>query len=297
MDKDALDGLLALKLVAEKRNFTAAALEMGITASAVSQIVKQLEARVGVPLLSRTTRATTLTEAGERFLAQVGPAVQQILSALREAGSLAQKPSGLLRLNTLRMAYPLFLAPRILSFTKKYPEVSVEVSLEDHPFDVFEKGFDAGIRISDILAKDMVAIKLFGPLRFVVAGSPKYIKRRGRPSHPKDLLSHDCIRLRSGDALYERWDFEQKGKAFQVNVKGSLILNEPFWAKEAAAKGAGLVYVTEDSIRDDLDSGKLDVVLSSFAPSSSGYYLYYPSRSQVQPKLRAFIEHVTRESE
>lgn len=296
MNKDELDGLLALKLVAQKRNFTAAAAELGISASAISQLIKQLENRLGVALLSRTTRATTLTEIGERFLAQAGPAMEQILGALEEVGTYAEKPSGLLRINTLRMVYPFFLAERVLSFTKKYPDVAVEICLQDQPVDIFEKGFDAGIRIADILAKDMVAVKLLGPIRFVVAGSPKYLKKFTRPSHPKDLLAHNCIRVRSGESLYDRWEFEHKGKAFQVQVKGSLIFNDPLLAADAAGEGAGLVYVTEDSIQEKVHSGKLEILLNPFAATSSGYFLYYPQRSQVQPKLRAFIDHIKSES-
>jgi len=292
MDNAQLDGLLALKLVAEKKNFTAAADEMGISPSAISQIIKQLEARLGVALLSRTTRSTHLTEAGEQFLSQAGPALEQILVALETVGTYAKKPSGILRINTLRLVYPSFLSSLVTSFTKKYPDVSVELFFEDGLTDVVEKGFDAGIRISDILAKDMVAIKLFGPIRFVIAGSPKYLNKMGRPRHPKDLLSHNCIRVRVGDWLYDKWEFEDKGKAFDVQVKGSLIMNDSILALNAAAEGAGLVYATEDAIQDKIKSGKLEIVLNSFAPTSTGYYLYYPQRSQVQPKLRAFIDHM-----
>jgi DNA-binding transcriptional LysR family regulator len=292
MNKDQFDGLLALKVVAEKRNFAAAAAELGISPSAISQTIKLLESRLGVALLSRTTRTTSLTEAGARFLLHAGPAMEQILGALVEVGTYAKKPSGLLRINTLSYAYPFFLAPRIISFTKKFPDVSVEVCLEDDLSDVFERGFDAGVRISDIVAKDLVAIKLFGPIRFVVAAAPKYLNKVGRPSHPKDLLSHNCIRVRVGEKLYDRWEFEQKGKGFQVAVKGSLILNDPVLVAEAALDGAGFVYVTEDVIQEKIEAGKLEIVLYQFAPTSTGYYLYYPQRSQVQPKLRAFIEHL-----
>jgi len=292
MDNAQLDGLLALKLVAEKKNFTAAADKLGISPSAISQIIKQVENRLGVALLSRTTRSTNLTEAGEQFLNQAGPALEQILIALETVGTYAKKPSGVLRINTLRLVYPSFLLPLVTSFTKKYPDVSVELFFEDGLTDVVEKGFDAGIRISDILAKDMVAIKLFGPIRFVIAGSPKYFSRIGRPKHPKDLLSHNCIRVRVGDWLYDKWEFEDKGKAFDVQVKGSLIMNDSILALNAAVEGAGLMYTTEDAIQDKIKSGKLEIVLNSFAPTSTGYYLYYPQRSQVQPKLRVFIDHM-----
>jgi DNA-binding transcriptional LysR family regulator len=292
MDRNEFDWLLALKLVAEKRNFAAAAVELRITPSALSQGIKLLESRLGVALFSRTTRTTSLTEAGEKFLERAGPAMEQILAALQEVGTYAKKPSGLLRVNTLRYAYSSFLAPQITSFSQKYPDISVEVVLEDSPSDVFDKGFDAGIRLSDILAKDMVAVKLFGPIRWVVAGSPKYFKKNNPPTHPKDLLLHNCIRVRSGDEIYDKWEFEREGKAFEVQVKGAFILNDPVLAADAALDGAGLVYVTEDVIQDRVNSGKLKIILSEFSPKSSGYYIYFPRHAQRQPKLRAFIDHL-----
>lgn len=293
MRNDQLDGLIALKLVAQHRSFTAAAQELGISPSAISQVIKQFESRLGVAMLSRTTRSTNLTEAGERFLMQAGPAIDQILMALNETGTLAKKPSGLLRLNLPRAVYPTYLAPIISSFTKKFPEVTVELFFEDQQADVVDSGFDAGIRLSDILSKDMVALKLFGPVRFVTAAAPKYLKERGRPKHPRDLLAHDCIRIRLGSSkVYEWWEFEHKGKAFQAHVKGTLISNDLLVMLDAAEDGAGIVYTTEDSIRARVRAGRLEMLLNQYAPSSSGFYLYYPKRSQVQPKLRAFVEHL-----
>ncbi len=296
MYHEQLDGLLALKIVADTRNFTVAAKTLGVSPSAVSQTIKQLERRLGVALLSRTTRSTSLTEAGERFLSQAGPALDQILTALENVGTYAEKPSGLLRLNLPRQVYPFYVAPLVASFIKKYPEITVELFFEDQTSDVVEKGFDAGIRLSDILAKDVVAIKLFGPVRFVTAASPKYLDKMGRPKHPKDLLFHNCIRPRLGAGLYERWEFEDKGKEFQVQVKGSLILNDALLMLGAAVEGAGIAYSTEDAIRDEVRSGQLEIVLDQFACVSTGFYLYYPKRSQVLPKLRAFIEHIKSEN-
>lgn len=296
MYHEQLDGLLALKIVADTRNFTVAAKTLGVSPSAVSQTIKQLERRLGVALLSRTTRSTSLTEAGERFLSQAGPALDQILAALENVGTYAEKPSGLLRLNLPRQVYPFYVAPLVASFIKKYPEITVELFFEDQTSDVVEKGFDAGIRLSDILAKDVVAIKLFGPIRFVTAASPKYLDKMGRPKHPKDLLFHNCIRPRLGAGLYERWEFEDKGKEFQVQVKGSLILNDALLMLGAAVEGAGIAYSTEDAIRDEVRSGQLEIVLDQFACVSTGFYLYYPKRSQVLPKLRAFIEHIKSEN-
>jgi DNA-binding transcriptional LysR family regulator len=295
MHYEQLNGILTLKVVADTRNFTVAAKMLGVSPSAVSQTIKQLERRLGIALLSRTTRSTTLTEAGEAFLNLAGPALDQILIALENIGAYAKKPSGLLRINLPRQVYPFFVAPLVASFAEKHPEITVELFFEDQTSDVVEKGFDAGIRLSEILAKDMVAIKLFGPVRFVTAASPKYLDKMGRPKHPRDLLSHNCIRPRLGTVLYERWEFEHKDKKIQVQVKGSLILNDSLLMLDAAVDGAGIAYSTEDAIKDKVRSGKLEIVLNQFGSASAGFYLYYPKRSQVLPKLRAFIEHIKSE--
>jgi DNA-binding transcriptional LysR family regulator len=292
MDKNQLDGLLALKLVADKRNFTAAAKTLRVSPSAISKMIRQLEARLGVTLLTRTTRATSLTEAGERFLSQAGPALELILAAMRDAGSFAEKPAGRLRLNVPQLIYPNFLKAVVASFVKKYPDVTVEIFLENAATNIFERGFDAGIRVSDILAQDMVALKLLGPIRWVAAGAPKYLDKFGRPEHPKDLLSHDCICVGAGDRVYDRWEFKKAGKEFAVQVRGSLIMNDATLALDAALDGLGLLYANENSIIDKVEAGKLEIVLDQYAATSSGIYLYYPQRSQVHPKLRAFIEHV-----
>ena len=292
MNLDQLNGLLALKAVADTRNFSAAARLFSVSPSAVSQTIKQLEQRLGIALLSRTTRSTSLAEAGEKFLSQAGPALDHILAALEEVGTYAEKPSGLLRLNLPRHVYPTYLAPVLASFAKKHSEITVELFFEDQASDIVGKGFDAGIRLSDILAKDVVALKLFGPIRFVTAASPSYLNALGRPKHPKDLLSHNCICPRLGAGLYDQWEFTHKGKEFEVQVKGSLIMNDALLIVDAAADGAGVVYTMEEAIKDKIRAGKLEIVLGPYASSSNGFYLYYPKRSQVLPKLRAFIEHI-----
>ncbi|MER8404382.1 MULTISPECIES: LysR family transcriptional regulator [unclassified Mesorhizobium] len=292
MDKDQLDGLVAFALVAEKRNFTAAAEALRVSPPAISKMIRHLETRLGVTLLTRTTRATSLTEAGEKFLQQAGPALDAILSAMKDAGSAADKPAGRLRLNVPQTVYPNFLRPLIATFIEKYPDVTVEIFFENAATNIFERGFDAGIRVSDILAKDVVALKLFGPIRWVVAAAPAYLDKHGHPEHPKDLLAHPCICAGAGNRVYDRWEFETDGKEFEVQVKGPLILNDVLLAIDAAVDGLGVVYSPEEAISDKLTSGKLEVVLDHFTGTSSGVYLYYPQRSQVHPKLRAFIEHL-----
>jgi DNA-binding transcriptional LysR family regulator len=290
---DNLSGLVALKVVADKRNFREAADTLDISPSAVSQAIKQLESRLGVTLLSRTTRSTGLTEAGEQFLSQAGPALEQILAAMQNVGTLGKKPSGLLRINLPRAIYRTTFPEIVESFAKKYPEVAVELYFEDTQTDLAKGGFDAGIRSSEIMQQDMVAVKLFGPVRYVVVGSPKYFAKMGVPKHPKELYSHNCIRPRFGTTgLYDRWEFEQKGKEFQVQVKGTLIMNDSNFAVEAAIRGLGLLYTLEASVAEHIEKGRLDPVLESFAATSAGFYIYFPKRSQMLPKLRAFIDHM-----
>jgi len=294
MKLDQLNGLLALKVVADTRSFTAAAKVFDVSASAVSQTIKQLEQKLGVALLSRTTRSTSLTEAGDAFLNQAGPALELILSALDDVGTYARKPSGLLRLNLPRQIYPAYLAPIVAGFAQEHPEIQIELFFEDQQSDVVDKGFDAGIRLSDILAKDMVAIKLLGPVRFVTAASPKYLAKMGRPKHPQDLLAHHCICPRFGDGPYVKWEFEHKGKDLEVLVVPRLIVNDALLMLDAAVSGLGIVYTTSQAIEEQIKRGKLDVVLDQYATSSSGFYLYFPKRSQVLPKLRAFIDYIKR---
>jgi len=295
MYSDPLNGLLALKTVAEARNFTAAAKKLGVSPSAISQTIRNLEHRLGVALLSRTTRSTAVTEAGERFLSQAGPALEQILTALESVGSYAEKPSGLLRINLPRQFYLFHLAPLVASFARKHPEITIELFFEDQQSDIIEKGFDAGIRLSDILAKDVVALKLFGPVRFVTAASPTYLDRMGRPQHPEDLLAHNCILPRLGARIYERWEFEDAGKDFQVQVKGRLIINDSLLLTKAAEDGLGIIYSAEEAVKAKVREGSLEIILEKFAAASAGFYLYYPERAQVLPKLRAFIDHIRSE--
>jgi DNA-binding transcriptional LysR family regulator len=293
MNKDDLNGLLVLKLVAEKRSFRAAADELSVSPAAVSKMIGQVERRLRVALLSRTTRSTSLTEAGARFLEQAGPALDQVLVAIKGVGSYVQKPGGLLRINLPRATYHSRIDRIIETFAEKYPEITVELYFEDESSDVVESGFDAGIRHSDILAKDMIALKLFGPIRFVVVGSKQYLAKRGRPKVPKDLLAHDCIRLRFGaTSIYDRWEFENRGRDIQVHVNGPLIINDPLLGIEAAVGGRGLTYTVDNAVEELVKAGRLEEVLAPYAPESAGYYLYFPQRSQTQPKLRAFVEHV-----
>lgn len=292
MNKDQFDGLIALKAVADKKNFTLGAEVLGISPSAISQTIRQLEKRLGVTLLSRTTRSTNLTEAGEKFLKEASPAIDQLLLAMNNVSSSADKPSGKLRINLPRVAYPNILEPLVTSFIKKYPEITVELYFEDELSDLVEGGFDAGVRLTELTAKDMVAIKLFGPIKHVVVASPKYLNKMGRPKHPKELLNHNCLNFRFGKgSIYDGWEFENRGKEFQVQVQGSMIANDSSTLLNAALNDLGVIYYIEEMIEDKIKSGKLEMILEQYACKGDGFYLYYPKTSQVLPKLRAFIEH------
>lgn len=293
MNSDQLNGLIALKAVAEKKNFTLGAEALGISPSAISQAIRSLEKRLGVALLSRTTRSTSLTEAGVRFFNEAGPAIDQIIAAMNNVGTYAKKPSGKLRINLPRVTYPDILEPIVESFIKKYPEITIELFFEDELSDLVEGGFDAGIRLTELTAKDMVAMKIFGPITHVVAGSPKYFNKVGRPKHPKELINHNCLNFRFGKAsIYERWEFEHKGKEFQVQVQGSMISNDSVSLLKSAAKGIGVFYCIKEMIQDEIKTGKLEIVLEQYACKGDGFYLYFPKGSQVLPKLRVFIDHL-----
>jgi DNA-binding transcriptional LysR family regulator len=293
MDKDQFDGILAFKIVAEKRSFTAAAEEMRVSAPAVSKMISLLEKKMKVTLLTRTTRTVNLTEAGKLFLENAGPAIEQIINAQELAQSQAKKPSGTLKLNIPGIFYPVYLAPHLSSFLQKYPDISLDIYSSDEAIDVFQSGFDAGIRTSDIVAHDMVAVKLFGPIQWVVAGSPKYLNKFGRPKHPKELLTHNCIKARFGinSGIYDKWEFQEKGKEFEVKIHGNLIFNDTLQIRQAVLDGHGLTYNAYEVVKDHVQSGKLEIILSNFQTQTEGFYIYFPKVSQVSPKLRAFIDH------
>lgn len=292
MNSDQLNGLVALKAVAEKKNFTQGAEALGISPSAISQAIRTLEKRMGVALLSRTTRSTSLTEAGERFLREAGPALDQLIAAVNNVGTYNNRPSGKLRINLPRVVATV-IEPWVASFIHEYPDVTVELYFEDELSDLVEGSFDAGIRLTELTAKDMVAVNIFGPITFVVAGSPTYFKEKGRPKQPKDLVDHSCLIFRFGrTSLYDRWEFQTKGAETKVLVKGSLISNDGGAILNATKRGLGLSFQIEELIQEEIREGKLEIVLKSHALKEAGFYLYFPKTSQIMPKLRAFIDHI-----
>ena len=290
--RGALDGVEAFVRVAERRSFRQAAADLGVTPSAVSQAVRALEARMGVTLFTRTTRSVGLTEAGERFLERARPAFEEIVAASTAARGLGLTPSGLLRLAVPRAAVPLILQPILASFCSAFPDVVVETAASGELVDLARDGFDAGIRLGEFIAADMVAVRLTPPFRLIVVGSPDYFARCGRPRKPADLASHACVRLRRSNGALAHWRVRTARGPLELAVSGPLIVNDVPSMLSAALGGVGLAQVPEPMAREHLAAGELEEALAEHAPSSPGMFLYFPSRAQVMPKLRAFVDHV-----
>lgn len=288
----ALDGVEAFLTVAQHRSFRKAAAELGVTPSAVSQAVRVLETRIGAALFMRTTRSVGLTEAGERFLSRAKPAFEELVAASEVARGLGERPAGLLRLSVPRAVVPILLEPLIASFCKAYPEVEVEIVASKELIDLAAEGFDAGIRLGQFVAADMVAVPLTPPFRFIVVGSPAYFAARGRPRHTDDLREHACLRWRRSSGALALWSFNDNGQAMEIAVSGPLIASDFLTMLGAAMEGVGLAQLPEPMAAEALKAGKLVQVLEPFAPVTPGLFLYYPDRRQILPKLRAFIDHV-----
>jgi DNA-binding transcriptional LysR family regulator len=288
----ALDGVEAFLSVAHHRSFRKAAAELGVTPSAISQAVRTLETRVGTTLFMRTTRSVGLTEAGDRFLSRAKPAFEELIAASEVARELGRRPAGLLRLSVPRAVVPILLEPLIASFCQAYPEVEIEIAASEELVDLAAKGFDAGVRMGQFIAADMVAVRLTQPFRFVVVGSPAYFARGNRPERPDDLRQHACLRLRRSNGALALWSLNDKGRAIEIAVSGPLIVNDFPTMLGAAVEGVGLAQVPEPIATQPLAAGKLVQVLEKFAPTVPGVFLYYPAQHQMMPKLRAFIDHV-----
>jgi DNA-binding transcriptional LysR family regulator len=290
--RGALDGVEAFLRVAQHRSFRRAAAELGVTPSAISQAVRALEARVGAALFTRTTRSVGLTEAGERFLSRAKPAFEELVAAVEAARELGQRPAGRLRLSVPRAVVPILLQPLVASFCEAYPQVEVEIAASEELTDLAAEGFDAGIRLGQFIAADMVAVRLTQPFRFVIVGSPAYLARGGRPEQPEDLRSHACLRLRRSGGALALWSLNDNGRAVEVAVSGPLIANDLPALLGAALEGMGLAQVPEPVAAEPLAAGRLVRVLEPFSPMTPGVFLYHPGRHQMMPKLRAFIDHV-----
>jgi DNA-binding transcriptional LysR family regulator len=295
--RGALDGVEAFLSVAQHRSFRRAAVELGVTPSAISQAVRALEARIGATLFIRTTRSVGLTDAGERFLARAKPAFEELVAASGVARDLGQRPAGRLRLTVPRAVVPILLEPLIASFCRAYPEVEVEIAVSAELVDLPAEGFDAGIRLGQFIAPDMVAVRLTQPFPFVVVGSPEYLRQRKRPEGLDDLRQHACLRMRRSNGSIAPWSFVNGNKAVEAIVSGPLIANDFPTLLGASVEGMGLAQMPQPIAAGSLQAGELVHVLERFAPTVPGVFLYYPSRHQMMPKLRAFIDHVKSRSD
>jgi DNA-binding transcriptional LysR family regulator len=292
----ALDGVETFLAVAKHRSFRRAAAALGVTPSAVSQAVRTLEARVGAALLARTTRSVGLTEAGQRFLERAAPAFDELVAAGEIARDLGQRPTGLLRLSVPRAVVPLILEPVIASFCRAYPEIELEIAASDEMVDLAAGGFDAGIRLGQFIAPDMVAVRLTPPFPFVVVGSPDYLSRRKRPERIDDLGQHACLRMRRSNGSIAPWPFVDGNKAVEAIVSGPLIAHDYPTLLGAAIQGVGLAQVPGPIAEASITAGQLQTLLERFTVTTPGVFLYHAGRRQVLPKLRAFIEHVKYQS-
>jgi DNA-binding transcriptional LysR family regulator len=293
MDRGNLADLNAFVAVADRLSFRAAATQLGVTPSALSHSMRQLEERLGVRLLNRTTRSVSVTDAGLRLLERLRPAVNEIAGALEDLNQERQRPMGRLRIYAMQMAAAAVIAPIWGRFLSTYPEVHLELAIGDASLDIVAKGFDAGIGARDRVPADMVAVRVTGPMKVAVVGAPAYFARRRPPCTPDDLAQHSCIQFRrSGDGAVFAWPFERNRKSRQISVDGRVMVNNIYLAVRAAVDGLGIAYTVEALAEPYLRSGQLVRVLEEWSPSFEGLFLYYPGHRQVPAALRAFIDMV-----
>lgn len=291
MDRDLLSHLPVVVAVARRGGFALAAAELGMSPSAVSHSVRLVEERIGQPLFARTTRSVALTEAGEALVAAAEPALKDIADRIERIRSIKGKASGLLKINAPRLALPLALMPVLAAMAVRFPDVTVDIVTDDRLSDIVGEGFDAGIRLREMIADDMVAVRLTPPFRTVIVASPAYIGRHGKPRTLADLSQHNCIgyRMLRSRALY-RWDLSDQGKDIGFETRGSVIVTDSLSARDMALAGIGLAYLFEPLVRADVEAGRLVEVLREASIEEPGAFLYFPRRASMAPKLRAFID-------
>jgi DNA-binding transcriptional LysR family regulator len=290
MKRDDLYDLAAFAVVAEQGSFTRAAAVLGMSQSALSHAMKALEERLGVRLLSRTTRSVSTTEAGETMLRSLRPALEDIASGVDAVGAMRGKASGTVRVTATRHAVSKVVMPKLPRFLASHPDIRMEMIVDDSLIDIVAERIDAGIRFGDIVEKDMIAVRIGPDIRMAVVGAPSYFVDHKVPRTPRELAGHRCInyrRVRSGWVY--AWDFEDKGRPFQVRVEGPLSFNNGDLIREAALAGQGLAYVFDDEVAADIKAGRLRRILEKWCPTFPGYYLYHPSRRQMPPALSALI--------
>lgn len=291
MKREQLEGFAAFIAVAEAKGFTPAAARLGVTPSAMSQAIRNLETRLGYSLFSRTTRSVNLTEAGEQFYARVAPGIKDLVSASEELASLGSQPQGILRLNLPRAAFSTALRPIIRQFCQDYPKIRVDLVIESGLVDIVDARFDAGIRFGNLIENDMVAIDIGPPIAELLVASPDYIARFGAPQRPEDLLDHACIGFRySTNGQIRRWKLLRGTDEVNLSINCQIATNDPLAAVECAVEGAGITYSAQCYVHDSLSRGELVAVLPEWGNSLPGLALYYPSGFKVPAKLRVFID-------
>jgi DNA-binding transcriptional LysR family regulator len=290
MPRTDLNDIVAFLAVARERSFTRAAAQLGVSQSALSQTIRGLEGRLGLRLLTRTTRSVAPTEAGERLLRAAGPRLEEIDADLAALSELREKPAGTIRITAHDHAVRTILWPALKRLLPSYPDIRVEVAIDSGLTDIVTERFDAGIRTGEMVAKDMVAVRIGPDMRSAVVGAPVYFAKRGRPKTPQDLTSHTCINLRlpTRGGLYA-WEFGKGGRELRVRVEGQLTFNESAPMLDATLAGFGLAYLPEDSVQSHLADGRLMRVLADWCPPYPGYHLYYPSRRQPTPAFALLV--------
>ncbi|WLP57484.1 LysR family transcriptional regulator [Agrobacterium fabrum] len=288
---DALDGLSEFLAVARERSFTRAAAKLGISQPTLSQTIRALEERLGVRLLIRTTRSVSPTDAGERLLQTAGPRLDDIRAELEALREQRDKPTGTFRISAIDFTVDYILWPRLAPFLAKHPDIRVEIAIDYAMTDIAASGYDAGVRLGDVVAKDMIAVPLTAHSRFAVVGAPKYFEQHSEPATPQELTSHRCINLRLptyGNTY--AWEFEKDGQELRVRVEGQVVFNGIFQVLNAALDGFGLAFIPETIAAPHIEAGRLRRVLEDWCPYWEGYHLYYPTRRQSSPAFALLVE-------
>lgn len=290
MSRKGLIELEAVLAIAARGSFRAAALELGLSTTALSNLIGKVERELGVRLFNRTTRSVSLTDAGRTFVEQVAPALRDIQDAMSAVRSQQDTPSGTLRINAFASGAREILAPLVLEFLRRYSQVHVDLVTEGRVVDIVAEGFDLGLRTADLVPSDMIAVPLGAPRSFAVVATPSYFETHGRPCVPPDLLGHPCIRIRLPNGAPYRWHFEKDGNAVQIDVDGPITLDEASLARIAVLDGIGIGFFMEADVRGDLAAGRLERVLGDWTPPLAPLCLYYPSRKNPSAAFRAFID-------
>ena len=289
MERAGLNDLEAVIAIARRRTFRAAAIDLGMSTTALSHAIGKLEANLGVRLFNRTTRSVSLTDAGRLFVERVGPALQDIHGALDMVRSQRETPSGTIRINAAPFAAREIISPLVIEFLRRYPDMNVDLVTEGRLIDIVADGFDLGVRVAGLVPTDMITVPLGRPQRYAIVGSPEYFRHNGKPHVPPDLLSHRCIRVRLPDGALFRWRFEKDGETVQIDVRGPIMLDEVSLARTAVMENIGIGCFMQQGVLADIEAGLLVRVLEDWTPPFPGLCLYYPGRRNLSAGVKAFL--------